>query len=112
MISEDTAQPVPHDLAAAVTEALRKVHDPEMMISIVDLGLIYDVLADQKGNIHIKMTLTTPACPYGPLLLESASKAAQSVTGVSNVKIALVWDPPWDPAEMASDEAKDRLGLW
>ena len=96
----------------AVTEALRPVQDPEIRIGIVDLGLIYDVLVNDRGEVEVKMTLTTPACPYGEMLLGMAHRAAEEVEGVTKVEIVLVWDPPWDPKEMAYDLAKDQLGIW
>jgi metal-sulfur cluster biosynthetic enzyme len=58
------------------------------------------------------MTLTTPACPYGPELMESVKQAALRIKNIKEVEIELVWDPRWDPAEMATDYAKDVLGIW
>jgi len=99
-------------LEDAVMKALRTVQDPEIQIGIVDLGLIYDVDINDNGETKIKMTLTTPACPYGDILLTEARKAAETVEGITNVEIILVWDPHWDPKEMCSDMAKDKLGIW
>jgi metal-sulfur cluster biosynthetic enzyme len=96
----------------AIIEALRPVHDPEIRIGIVDLGLIYDVHVSDDAEVQIKMTLTTPACPYGEMLLGMAHRAAEQVDGVKKVEISLVWDPPWDPEERCSDLAKDQLGIW
>jgi metal-sulfur cluster biosynthetic enzyme len=100
------------EIKEAVTEALRPVQDPEIRIGIVDLGLIYDVEVSDQAEVKVKMTLTTPACPYGEMLLGMAHQAAEKVEGVTKVEIVLVWDPPWDPKEMASDLAKDQLGIW
>ncbi|MCD6503648.1 MAG: hypothetical protein DRN30_03130 [Thermoplasmata archaeon] len=81
----------PQDLERKVLEALRTVIDPEIGISIVDMGLIREITADEEGNVHIKMTLTTPGCPLMNLLLLSAEEAAKSVEGVKNVKVELVF---------------------
>jgi len=96
----------------AVMEALRPVQDPEIRIGIVDLGLVYDAEVNEKGEVKVKMTLTTPACPYGEMLLGMAHQSVEKVEGITKVEIVLVWDPPWDPKEMASDLAKDQLGIW
>jgi metal-sulfur cluster biosynthetic enzyme len=95
-----------------IIEALRPVQDPEIMIGVVDLGLIYDIDISDKGEVKVKMTLTTPACPYGEMLLTEAHRAIEDLDSVSSVEIILVWDPPWNPEEMCSDHAKDMLGIW
>ncbi|GMR19163.1 MAG: hypothetical protein BMS9Abin34_291 [Patescibacteria group bacterium] len=92
-----------------VLEALRKVEDPELGISVVDLGLIYGV-TEKKGKVLVKMTATTPFCPYLPDLLERVRKAAEAVRGVERARVDLVWDPPWSPQKM-SEEAKTLLGF-
>jgi len=99
-------------LRATITEALRPVQDPEIRIGIVDLGLIYDIDINDDAEVNIKMTLTTPACPYGEMLIGMAHQAAEKVEGVSKTEVTLVWDPVWDPEEMCSDLAKDQLGIW
>ncbi len=95
-----------------ITAALKLVHDPEIHLSIVDLGLVYDIHVEPEGKVHIKMTLTTPACPYGEILVGQAHRAVAELESVREVEINLVWDPPWDPKEMCSDTAKDVLGIW
>ncbi len=95
-----------------IKEVLKKVHDPEIRIGIVDLGLIYDIIISDDGKVLVKMTLTTPACPYGDMLIGMVHTEAQSVKGVTEVEVALVWEPTWDPKEMCSDAAKDVLGIW
>ena len=92
-----------------VTKALTKVTDPELHINIVDLGLIYDVKID-KGMVVIEMTLTSPACPVGPLILEAVETNVKKVKGVTGVTINIVWDPAWT-ADKMSDEAKMELGI-
>lgn len=95
-----------------VFEALKPVQDPEIRIGIVDLGLIYDADISDAGKVTIKMTLTTPACPYGEMLVAMVHRAAEDLDEVTEVEVVLVWEPTWDPVEMASDVAKDLLGIW
>ena len=99
-------------LKNAIIEALKPISDPEIRIGIIDLGLVYDILISDSGNVKIKMTLTTPACPYGEMLIGQTHRAAEKVEGVKKVEVSLVWDPIWDPKTMCTDLAKDQLGLW
>jgi len=97
----------------AVLEAIRPVQDPELMLSVVDLGLVYGIELTEGGRrAEVRMTLTSPGCPIGPELMAAVDGAARHVPGVSDVHVQLVWDPPWDPTSMASDEAKEKLGIW
>ena len=96
-----------------VLEALKPIVDPEIRLGIVDLGLVYDVLVRNEGKgIEIKMTLTTPMCPYGPMILSQVQEVANSMPGVEDAKITLVWEPPWDPRTMATEEVRDKLNIW
>ena len=95
-----------------VIEAMRPVNDPEIRVGVVDLGLIYDVAVEDTGEVKVKMTLTTPACPYGEMLVRMCQREVEQLEGVTKCAIVLVWDPPWDPHQMASDLAKDQLGIW
>lgn len=95
----------------AVWEALREIQDPELHLGIVDLGLIYGVESPEKGTVNVRMTLTTPACPVGPLLQAQVHSAVLKLPGILEARVQLVWDPPWDPRTMASDEIKMELGL-
>ncbi len=95
-----------------VYEVLKPIQDPEIRIGIVDLGLVYDVMVEETGKVIIKMTLTTPACPYGEMLVTMVHRAVEDLEDVSEVEVKLVWSPTWDPKEMCSDEAKDVLGIW
>lgn len=94
----------------AVMGALEQVIDPELGIDLVNLGLIYDVQADEEGHCIITMTLTTMGCPLGDFLNEAITKAATSVDGVNDCKINLVWEPAWGIDRM-SRFAKIALGL-
>lgn len=98
----------------AVLEAIRPVVDPEVGISIVDLGLVYRIKVDKEvpGRVVIEMTLTSPMCPVGPQILQATKFSASMLPGVQDVDIRLVWDPPWDPRIHASEEVKMRLGIW
>lgn len=96
-----------------VFEAMKPVQDPELRLGVVDLGLVYDVELDDEGkDVTVKMTLTSPGCPFGPMILSTMHEVVAAIPGVENVKIELVWEPPWNPAVMASDEVKDILGIW
>jgi len=92
-----------------VVEALREVYDPELHYNIYDLGLVYDI-GVEDGKVHILMTLTTPACPIGPMVTEQIQENLNLLPGVRDVDIEFTFDPPWNP-EMMSDEARADLGL-
>ena len=92
--------------------ALKSVYDPELGLSIVDLGLVYGVTAED-GRVNVDMTLTTPACPLGPVIKQQAHAVlTANFEQVRDVDINLVWTPRWDPRTMASEEAKAELGIW
>lgn len=95
-----------------IIEAIRPVEDPDLGMSLVEMGLIYDVAIDKENSINIKMTLSSPACPIGPQLMTDVDMAVRTLDGVSQVNVELVWDPPWDPETMAADSVKDALGIW
>jgi len=92
-----------------VYQALLNVYDPEIPVSIVDLGLIYDVQISSGNNVNIKMSLTTPGCGMGAMIAGQAEQAVKDL-GANNVLVEVVWDPPWNP-DMMSDEAKQKLGI-
>lgn len=92
-----------------VYAALKNVYDPEIPVSIVDLGLIYDVGISSGNNVNLKMTLTTPGCGMGAMIAGQAEEAIREA-GAKNVLVEVVWDPPWNP-DMMSDEAKTKLGI-
>lgn len=95
-----------------VMNALKAVYDPEIGINIVDLGLVYGVEVEEP-NVKVNMTLTSPACPLGPIIQTQAQAILQSqFEDVEDVKINLVWTPPWDPRTMCSEDAKLELGIW
>lgn len=75
---------------------LRRVKDPELNLNIVDLGLVYDIQVD-GDDINVDMSLTSPGCPSGPEIMGEAEKQLRTVPGVGDVKINLIWSPPWTP---------------
>ena len=92
-----------------VREALKLVEDPEAGMNIVDLGLVYGIACD-AGRIHVQMTMTSPACPVGPYLMDEAAAAIRAAApeGI-DVEVELVWEPPWTPERM-SEDARLALG--
>ncbi|MDE3155495.1 MAG: SUF system Fe-S cluster assembly protein [Acidobacteriota bacterium] len=98
-------------LKPAVVTALSSIYDPEIPVNIYELGLIYDVIVDANGVVGIRMTLTAPACPAAQSLPLEVEDKVRRVDGVTDVKLDIVWDPPWDKDRM-SDEAKLQLGIF
>ncbi len=92
-----------------VYEALHACYDPEIPVNIVDLGLIYDVEINED-KVNVKMTLTAPGCGMGEMIASDARQKILELPGVSEAKVDLVWDPPWDPSKI-SEEAKQKLGI-
>ena len=95
-----------------VREQLKDVFDPELRMSIMELGLVYDVEIADEGKVKITYTLTTPACPLGPVIDAQIQDKIVHLPGVTEVVPELTFSPPWDPRTMASDEVKMQLGIW
>ncbi len=93
-----------------IRQALKVVKDPEIGVDIVNLGLVYDVTI-QEDKVYVKMTLTSPACPVGPQILNQAKEVIELIEGITLADIEMVWTPPWNP-DMMSDEARDHLGIY
>lgn len=88
--------------AQALTEdqvraALRRVKDPELNLNIVDLGLVYEIEVTDGKDVHVEMTLTSPGCPSGPEIMSETQRVIESLEGVGNVDVELVWTPYWTP---------------
>ena len=83
-----------------VRKALRAVKDPELGLNIIDLGLVYDVEVSEPGDVHVKMTLTSPGCPAGPEILQDARLVLEQLEGVTSADVELVWEPYWTPDRM------------
>jgi len=98
-------------LRPQIVAALKKVFDPELPVNIYELGLIYDIIVDRNATVGIRMTLTAPACPAAQSLPGEVQRQVAQVSGVGDVKVDIVWDPPWDRERM-SDAAKLQLGLF
>ena len=99
------------EIKPKVVETLSTVYDPEIPVNIYELGLIYDIIIDAMAVVGIRMTLTAPACPAAQTLPLEVEQKLRRIPGVTDVKVDIVWDPPWDKDKM-SDAAKLALGLW
>ncbi len=97
-------------LEAQVIEMLRTCYDPEIPVDIYELGLIYDVDVNAAGVVNIRMTLTSPACPVAGSLPPEVESKVRAVSGVTEAKVEIVWDPPWTPERM-SEAAKLQLNM-
>lgn len=93
-----------------VIAALRAIFDPEIPVNIYDLGLIYQLDVNQEGKVSIRMTLTAPACPVAETFPGTVESRLYGVPGVTDVRVELVWDPPWT-RDRIPEEVKLQLGL-
>jgi len=99
----------------AVLQQLDEVEDPELELSIVELGLVYDVRIETRDDVkhaEIDMTLTSPGCPAAAEIMAATHRAALSTEGLDSVHVNLVWTPRWDPKIHASEDAKMDMGIW
>jgi FeS assembly SUF system protein len=99
------------ELGPKILDVIRTVFDPEIPVNIVELGLIYDVVVDADGVAGVRMTLTAPGCPAAQSLPVEVAEKVRAVPGVTDVKVDIVWDPPWTKDRM-SDAARLQLGMW
>ena len=97
-------------IEADVIEALRTCFDPEIPVNIYEMGLIYEVKVDEAGAVAIQMTLTSPHCPAAQSIPAEVEGKVRAIAGVTDVKIDIVWEPPWDPSKM-SEAARLQLGM-
>ena len=101
-----------HPLWPLAQAALREVYDPEIPVNIYELGLIYKVdIEPQTNNIFVEMTLTSPACPVAGEMPGMVENALKTLNGVGDIKVEIIWDPPWDPSKMA-ETAKLQLNMF
>ncbi|MGH9361600.1 MAG: DUF59 domain-containing protein [Thermoanaerobaculia bacterium] len=111
------AEPIPppavadEDIEAGVVEVLKSIFDPEIPVNIYELGLIYDLEVQPDGQVHNKMTLTSPACPVAGSLPPEVKAKVENVPGVTGAEVEVVWDPVWNPG-MMSEAARLQLGLF
>ena len=110
---ENTEQPAENaglSMHDQIVEALKTVFDPEIPVNIYELGLIYEVKIGEEGKVDISMTLTSPGCPAAGMLPGDVEEKVREVPGVTDVKVEVTFDPPWDQS-MMSDEARLELGF-
>lgn len=93
-----------------IVDVLKTVYDPEIPVNIYDLGMIYKIDVDEKGNLDMDMTFTAPSCPAADFILEDVRTKVESVEGIKSANINLVFDPVWDQS-MMSEEARVELGF-
>jgi len=98
-------------LTPQIVKALSTVFDPEIPVNIYELGLIYEIIVDRTSAVGIRMTLTAPACPAAQSLPAEVRRKVAEVPGVTDVKVDIVWEPPWDRDRM-SEAARLQLGLF
>ncbi|MEM2855834.1 MAG: PqqD family peptide modification chaperone [Candidatus Nitrosocaldaceae archaeon] len=91
-----------------IRDALKKCMDPEIPLSVVDLGLIYGIDINERNDVKIKMTMTTRGCPLHDTLVRDVRNALKDLKGLGDVNVEIVWDPPWTPDRM-SEEAKAKI---
>ncbi len=99
------------DLKSKVIQVLETCYDPEIPVNIYELGLIYDIDVETSGAVVIQMTLTSPACPVAGSLPGEVEMKVRGLDGVTDARVELVWDPPWDQERM-SEAARLTLGLF
>lgn len=86
-----------------ILKALKECYDPEIPVNIVDLGLIYRLDIDPEGKVDLEMTLTAVGCPVSGWMQEQVTEKVRSVPGVTEAKVAIVFEPPWSPAKLTAD---------
>jgi FeS assembly SUF system protein len=112
--ADAASPPAPEEITRLtddIVAALKTVYDPEIPADIYELGLIYRIDISDERTVSVDMTLTTPNCPSAQELPSMVENAVATVPGVRDVKVEVVWDPPWDPSRM-SDEARVVLNMW
>jgi FeS assembly SUF system protein len=100
----------PATIERDVVVALHGCHDPEIPVDIYELGLIYGVTVSPEGAVHVRMTLTAPNCPAAQQLPADVEQAVRAVPGVTDARVEVVFDPPWDRCRM-SEAARLQLGI-
>ena len=100
-----------NELKPSLVDAVRTVFDPEIPVNIYELGLIYDIFVTADRVVGVRMTLTSPSCPAAQTLPGDVERKVRGVEGVTDARVDVVFDPPWDKDKM-SEAAKLQLGLW
>jgi len=96
---------------SAVMDSLSNVEDPELKLTVTELGLIYSVRIESK-HVEVDMTLTSPGCPVAPELMAAVHRAALATEGIESAHVNLTFSPPWDPRIHASEDAKFEMGIF
>lgn len=99
-----------NELEPKIIQALQTVYDPEIPVNIYEMGLVYDIAIDEKMAVHIRMTLTSPACPVAGSLPIEIEQKVKEIPGITTATVEVVWDPPWNQ-NMMSEAARLELGL-
>lgn len=107
----ESGGPADEELRQLVVETLKTVYDPEIPVNIYELGMIYDIALEPGGRAVVTMTLTSPSCPVAGSLPLEVEEKLRAIAGLSDVRVDLVWDPPWTP-EKISEAAKLELGIF
>jgi len=110
MSSENSTGEV-KSLEERVIDVLKTCFDPEIPVNIYDLGLIYEVKVNEGSDVHVRMTLTSPACPVAETLPPDVENKIRELPEVNSARVEITFDPPWDK-EMMSEEARLELGMW
>ena len=103
--------PAAKSLRERVIEVIKTCYDPEIPVDIWELGLIYEINISEGNDVHIKMTLTSPACPVAETLPPDVEQKIRDIPDVNTAKVEITFDPPWEK-EMMSEEARLELGMW
>jgi len=98
-------------LEERVKDVLKTCYDPEIPVNIYDLGLIYEIKVNKGNDVHVKMTLTSPACPVAESLPPEIEQKIKNIADVNSAKVEVTFDPPWNK-DMMTEEAKLELGMW
>ena len=98
-------------IISRIKDVLKTCYDPEIPVDILELGLIYDIAIDAGNDVHVKMSLTSPACPVAETLPVDVEKKLKDIPDVNNASVEVTFDPPWEK-DMMSEEAKMELGMW
>ncbi|MDO5295757.1 MAG: iron-sulfur cluster assembly protein [bacterium] len=111
--SSDSSESEPFPTEDEIRQAIYDVVDPEINISIIDLGLVYDIIPNPADrSVHINMTLTSPGCPLGPEITTAVYLKVTRMPGVRDCQVDLVWSPMWDPMVHPTEETRMALGIW
>ncbi len=94
-----------------IIDVLKTCYDPEIPVDIYELGLIYEIRISEGNDVHIMMTLTSPACPVAETLPPDVEQKVRDMPDVNSARVEITFDPPWEK-EMMSDEARLELGMW